>query len=59
MNSPLARYAVLAPTVLLSMGLTALGYPPLLRMAVSVAFGGVLIVLVARVQRRRQMAGRW
>jgi len=53
MNSPIARYVVLAPTLLLSLGLARLGYPPLPRLGVCVAFGALLILLVARFQRRR------
>lgn len=49
----LARYLVLAPVVLLSVLLSNLGYPPLLRVSLGVGVGAVLILLVARYQRRR------
>ncbi|HVY26625.1 MAG TPA: hypothetical protein VHB79_08720 [Polyangiaceae bacterium] len=50
---PLARYLVLAPTMLLSLALGALGVPLWLRLSTCVSFGAVLILLVARYQRRR------
>jgi hypothetical protein len=58
MNSPTARFVVLAPTVLLSMGLSSVGYPPLPRMGVCVAFGALMILLVARYRRRRALGSR-
>ncbi len=56
LTTPLTRYLVLAPTLLCSWALGHIGYPPLPRMAVSVAVGVVAIVLVARFHRRRQVA---
>ena len=50
---PLARYVVLAPTMVLSLALGSFGFPLWLRLATSVGFGAVLILLVARYQRRR------
>jgi len=47
-----ARYLVLGPTLLLSVLLSSLGLPILPRVAFSLAFGGVLIAVVARYQRR-------
>jgi hypothetical protein len=56
LTTPLTRYLVLGPTVLLSWALGRVGYPPLPRLAVCVAAGAVLILLVARFQRRRVLA---
>jgi predicted PurR-regulated permease PerM len=53
LTTPLTRYLVLAPTLLLSWALGRLGYPPLFRLAASVALGALLIVMVQRFQRRR------
>ena len=50
---PLARFIVLAPTVLLSYELGNFGIPLLPRVAASVGLGAILIMLVARYQRRR------
>ncbi len=56
LTTPLTRYLVLAPTLLLSWALARAGFPPLYRLAASVALGAVLIVVVARFQRRRILA---
>ena len=56
LTTPLTRYLVLGPTVLLSWALGRVGYPPLPRLAACVAVGAVLIVLVSRFQRRRDLA---
>jgi len=50
---PLARFLVLGPTVLLSLALGGAGFPLWPRLATCVGFGAVLILLVARYQRRR------
>lgn len=55
---PIARYLVLAPTVLFSMWLTSVGVAPLPRLAAGVSLGAVMILLVARYQRRRASASR-
>jgi len=50
------RLAVVAPTVFLSMWLGSLGFPLLPRVAVCIAFGVTLILLLARHQRRARMS---
>jgi hypothetical protein len=47
------RIVVVAPTVVLSMWLSSLGLPLLPRVAVSIGVGAILILVVARHQRRR------
>ncbi len=56
LTTPLTRYLVLGPTLLCSWVLSRVGYAPLPRLAASVAVGAVLIVLVARFHRRRELA---
>ena len=57
MTQPLSpraqRTLVLGPTLVLSLWLGAVGYPLLPRVAACVGFGAILILLVARYQRRR------
>ena len=47
------RIVVVGPTVVLSMWLSALGFPLLPRVALCIGVGVSLILLVARHQRRR------
>ena len=56
LTTPLTRYLVLAPTLLLSLALARMGYSPLPRLAACVGLGALLIVAVARFQRRRVSA---
>ena len=57
MTQPLSprtqRIVVLGPTLVLSLWLSGLGYPLMPRVALGVGFGALLILLVARYQRRR------
>jgi hypothetical protein len=53
--TPLTRYLVLAPTLLLSWAMSLLGYAPLTRLTAGLCLGAVLIVLVSRYQRRRAL----
>ena len=57
MTQPLSprtqRILVLGPTLVLSLWLSSLGYPLLPRVTAGIAFGAILILLVARYQRRR------
>ena len=50
---PLARFLVVGPTVALSLWLGSLGYPLLPRVTACLGVGSILILLVARYQRRR------
>jgi len=50
------RIAVVAPTVILSMWLSSLGFPLLPRVTVCIGVGIALILLVARHQRRARMS---
>ena len=56
LTTPLTRYLVLAPTFVLSWALSRIGYPPLPRLAACLGLAAVLIVVVARFQRRRVLA---
>jgi hypothetical protein len=47
------RIIVLGPTLVLSLWLSALGYPLLPRVTICIGVGALLILLVARYQRRR------
>jgi hypothetical protein len=47
-----ARYLVLGPTLVLSIVLAGFGLRIMPRVALCLAFGAVLILLVARYQRR-------
>jgi hypothetical protein len=57
MTQPLSprtqRIIVLGPTLALSLWLSGLGYPLLPRVAACIGLGAILILLVARYQRRR------
>jgi hypothetical protein len=47
------RIIVLGPTLVLSLWLSALGYPLVPRVSLSIGVGALLIFAVARYQRRR------
>jgi hypothetical protein len=49
------RVLVLGPTLALSLWLGGLGFPLLPRVAACVGLGSILILLVARYQRRRAL----
>ena len=51
-STPLTRLVVVAPPVLLSMWLGTHGVPVAARLATCVGLGAILILLVARYQRR-------
>jgi len=57
MTQPLSprtqRILVLGPTLVLSLWLSAVGFPLLPRVTTCIGFGAILILLVARYQRRR------
>lgn len=53
LSARVQRIVVVAPTVVLSMWLSALGLPLLPRVALCLGVGTSLILLVARHQRRR------
>ena len=53
MNQRLARYFVVAPTVLLSWMMGNMGVPLAIRLVTSITLGAALILIVARYQRRR------
>jgi hypothetical protein len=56
LSARVQRIAVVAPTVFLSLWLSSLGFPLLPRVAVCIAFGVTLILLVARHQRRARLS---
>ena len=53
LRSSLSRLLVVIPTLMFSSGLNTLGVAAIPRLGASLAVGAVLIVLVARWQRRR------
>jgi hypothetical protein len=55
LSPPLARFVVLAPTLLFSLLLGSFGFSPLPRLAAGLCLGAVLILLVARYQRRSRL----
>ena len=53
LSARVQRIVVVAPTVVLSMWLSSLGFPLLPRVALCLGLGTILILLVARHQRQR------